>query len=69
MLTEFCRKLGAPPPQAVLMAKQLLKRTEQLALERKQSREECLTYLLRLIAEGQGGRVASDFDPPDRKSE
>jgi len=53
----------------VLMAKQLLKRTEQLALERKQSREECLTYLLRLIAEGQGGRVASDFDPPDRKSE
>jgi len=64
-LTEYCRKLGAPAGQAETMAGQILKRATQLALERKQSREEALAYLLRLVAQGRTGEVPKEFQPPD----
>ena len=67
-LTELCRKLGAEPQQAGVMAQQLLKRADQLAVERKQSREECMTYLLRLVVQGSAGQVPPAFSSESDKS-
>jgi hypothetical protein len=63
-LTEYCRRLGAPPEQAVIMARQLLKRAGQLAQERKLTREEAMAYLLRLVAQGNTGQVPEEFKTP-----
>ena len=68
-LTEYCRKLGASPAQAEAMARQLLKRADQLAVERKQSREECMAYLLRLMVQGNAGQVPPEFERRNEKSE
>jgi hypothetical protein len=67
-LTEYCRKLGAPAGQAEIMAGQILKRASQLAVERKQSREEAMAYLLRLVAQGSTGEVPGEFQPPDNQA-
>ncbi len=67
-LTEYCRKLGASPQQAGAMARQLLKRADQLAAERNQTREECMAYLLRLVAQGSAGQVPPEFNPGGEKS-
>ena len=63
-LTEFCGKLGAPPEQAAAMARQLMKRADQLAAERSQSREEAMAYLLRLVIQGRSGDIPKEFQPP-----
>jgi hypothetical protein len=68
-LVEFCRKLGASPQQADTMARQLLKRAEQLAIERKQSREEAMAYLLKLVTQGNAGLVPPEFSSEGGKSE
>jgi hypothetical protein len=62
-LAEVCRRLGAPPQQAETMARQLLKRADQLALERNQSREAALDYLLRLVMKGSVGELPPEFTP------
>ena len=64
-LVGLCEKLGAPPPQAEAMAKQLLKRADQLAIERKKTREECMAYLLRLLIQGNAGVVPPEFSAGD----
>lgn len=61
-LTEFCLRLGAPPQQAGTMARQLLKRADQLAAERNQSREVAMDYLLRLVMKGSAGELPPGFD-------
>ena len=63
-LTEYCRRLGAPPAQAEAMARQLLKRADQLAAERGQPREVAMAYLLRLVAQGRLGQVPAEFQAP-----
>lgn len=63
-LTASCARLGASPAQAGTMARQLLKRADQLAAERKQSREEALAYLLALVMQGRSGEVPHEFKPP-----
>jgi hypothetical protein len=63
-LTGLCGKLGAPPEQAKAMARQLMKRAEQLMVVRGQTREEVMTYLLRLVVEGRSGDVPKEFQPP-----
>ena len=68
-LTEYCRALGAATRQAETMARQLLKRAEQLAVERKQSREEAMAYLLRLVAQGKSGQVPPELNPSADNSE
>ena len=68
-LTKYCRTLGASTLQAETMARQLLKRTEQLAVERNQSREEAMAYLLRLVAQGKSGQVPPEFNPGAGESE
>lgn len=46
------------------MAKQLMKRADQLAIQRGQSREEAMAYLLQLVVQGHGGEVPKEFRPP-----
>lgn len=63
-LTRVCRGLGAPPEQAEVMARQLIKRADQLVIERGQTREEVMAYLLRLVVQGRSGEVPPEFQPP-----
>ena len=63
-LAALCVKLGAPPAQASVMAAQLLKRAEQLAVERGSPREVELKRLLDLVIKGRAGEVPKDFLPP-----
>lgn len=66
-LTAICTRLGAPPTQAGVMARQLLKRADQLATERSQTREEALAYLLGLVVQGRSGEVPPEFKPPESR--
>lgn len=63
-LTELCRSWGAATPQAEAMARQLMKRADQLAAERGQTREAAMAYLLRLAVQGRNGEVPPEFQPP-----
>jgi hypothetical protein len=64
-LTSLCERLGAPPPQARTMAAQLLKRAEQLAVERGVSRESALRGLLEMVVKGRAGEVPAAFARPE----
>lgn len=46
------------------MAKQLLKRAEQLSAERGITRETALAQLLQILVEGRQGNVPPEFRPP-----
>ncbi len=63
-LTKLCRNLGADATQADAMARQLIKRADQLVSERGQTREAAMEYLLRLVVQGRGGDVPKEFQPP-----
>ncbi len=63
-LTRLCGGLGATPVQAEAMARQLIKRADQLVAERGQTREEVMAYLLRLVVQGRNGEVPKEFQPP-----
>lgn len=63
-LTALCQRLGADAVQAETMARQLLKRAEQLAAERHSTRETELKRLLDLLVKGRAGEVPSNFTPP-----
>jgi hypothetical protein len=63
-LTKLCRSLGASPEQAGAMARQLIKRADQLVADRQQTREEAMAYLLRLVVQGRSGEVPPEFQPP-----
>ena len=57
-------QLGSLPLQAKTMARQLLKRADQIAAERKIPREEAMTQLLQILVEGRQGNVPPAFKPP-----
>jgi hypothetical protein len=63
-LTKLCRGLGAAAEQADAMARQLIKRADQLVAERGQTREAAMAYLLRLVVQGRSGEVPPEFQPP-----
>ena len=63
-LTRLCEQWGAPRAQAETMATQLLKRAEQLAVERAITREAALKGLLEVVARGRAGEVPAQFAPP-----
>ena len=67
-LRSLCERLGANPTQAATMAAQLLKRADQLALERGISRETAMKHLLDLVVKGRSGEVPEGFKPPDNAS-
>ena len=63
-LTQLCERLGASPAQAATMAAQLLKRADQLAVERGITRDVALQGLLDVVIKGRAGEVPSRFAPP-----
>jgi hypothetical protein len=64
-LTALCRRLGAAnDAQAETLARQLLKRADQLAAERGLAREVALKHLLDVLVSGRRGEVPSGFGPP-----
>lgn len=54
-VTQLFQAMGAPPAQAQVMAAQLLKRADQLAIQRGTTRELELSRLLELVAKGRAG--------------
>lgn len=63
-LTQLCARLGADPAQAATMAAQLLKRADQLAVERSVTREQALKGLIEVVVKGRAGEVPVQFAPP-----
>lgn len=63
-LTQLCVRLGATQAQAGTMAAQLLKRADQIAVERGVSREEALRGLIEVVVKGRAGEVPPRFTPP-----
>lgn len=69
-LTQLCRRLGAETDaQADTMARQLLKRAEQLATERGIPREAAMQHLLSVLVHGRRGEVPPGFSAPPAESE
>jgi hypothetical protein len=54
-MTQLCVRLGATDAQATTMAAQLLKRAEQLAVERGIDRVAALNHLITLVVNGRNG--------------
>jgi hypothetical protein len=63
-LTQLCERLGANPQQARTMATQLIKRADQIAIERGIAREVALRELLEVVVKGRAGEVPARFAPP-----
>ena len=65
-VTRLCQKWGASAEQAKVMARQLIKRADQLAVERQWSRVEAMAHLLTLVAKGSQGETPPGFSggPP-----
>jgi hypothetical protein len=71
-LAAALERMGAPAPQARTMARQLLKRAEQIAAERDIAPVEALAYLLKLTQSGREGEVDPEAfahrpSPPEEK--
>jgi hypothetical protein len=64
-LALLCQRLGATPTQADTMAAQLLKRADQLVVERGVTREAALKGLLEVLVKGRAGEVPPQFAPPN----
>ncbi len=58
---RLCQRWGASEAQARVMAKQLLKRADQLAAERGWTRVEAMAHLLTLVAKGSQGETTPEF--------
>lgn len=68
-LTQLCRRLGAATEvQAETMARQLMKRADQLAAERGIGREVAMEHLLSVLVHGRAGQMPPGFGPPDGPS-
>jgi hypothetical protein len=68
-ITELCTKLGATPEQAATMARQLIKRADQISVERGIPREQAMTQLLQILVQGRQGTVPAAYQPPAASSE
>ena len=68
-ITELCTKLGAAPEQAATMARQLVKRADQICAERGIPREAAMAQLLEILVQGRQGNVPPEFKPPAPASE
>ena len=63
-ITALCVRLGAAPAQADTMARQLVKRADQIAAERGIRREAAMAQLLEILVQGRQGGVPAAFKPP-----
>ena len=64
-LTELCRRLGAEPAPAAVMAAQLQKRADQMAAERGVTRVAAMEYLLGVMVKARQGEAPA-ADAPGR---
>ncbi len=51
------------------MARQLVKRADQIAAERGIPREAAMKQLLQILVQGRQGNVPAEFKPPAPRSE
>jgi hypothetical protein len=63
-LTTLCARLGATAAQAPTMARQLLKRADQLAAERGIERTTALAQLIEVVIRGRHGEPPPPADTP-----
>ncbi|MCC5834090.1 MAG: hypothetical protein JJU20_05095 [Opitutales bacterium] len=56
-LEELCQRLGADAGQARRMAAQMIKRSQQIAVERGIERTEAMRELIELLIKGRNGEV------------
>jgi hypothetical protein len=68
-ITELCVRLGATPALAATMARQLVKRADQISADRGITREAAMAQLLKILVEGRQGKVPAEFKPPAGNSE
>ena len=68
-LSKVFENLGAQSTQALTMARQVLRRADQLAEEKNISRIDSLERLMRLCVRGFQGEISPDFTPTRKKSE
>lgn len=61
-IAALCTRLGAPPAQADAMARQLIKRCDQLVESRGWSRVQAMQYLLELLTKGAQGETPAGFE-------
>ncbi|MDP1581770.1 MAG: hypothetical protein Q8M02_16010 [Candidatus Didemnitutus sp.] len=67
-LTLLCERFGAPTrAQAEVMARQLIKRADQLVVARNLTREAALQHLLSVLTHARRGEVLPGFTPPPSK--
>lgn len=67
-VTRLCRSMGADEAQAQRMAEQLLKRADQIAVDRGCDRVQAMQYLLSLTMKGAQGEAPAGFEggePPE----
>ena len=57
MLTQVFVNLGSTDAQALVMAKQMLKRADQLANEKNWERSDALDHLMKVLMAGREGSV------------
>lgn len=62
-LTALCQRLGAEAKPAATMAAQLLKRADQLVIERGMERMAALSYLIELMVKARNGESPPQFPP------
>jgi hypothetical protein len=56
-------RLGAAAGPAETMARQLMKRADQLARDRGVSCDEAMAQLLQILVQGRQGNVPAEFKP------
>ena len=61
-LAKTLTSMGCPENKSTEMAKQLTKRSKQLAKERNHSHEEAMAYLLTLMKQGWAAQKKNDAD-------
>ncbi len=68
---RLCRSFGADEAQAETMARQLMKRADQIAEQRNCDRTEAMAYLLEITLKGARGEAPPGFEggePPQSKT-
>lgn len=62
LLAKVFENLGSNQAQALTMAKQMLKRADQLAEEKSIERSEALEHLMRVVIAGRKGEACPPID-------
>ncbi|GAB5559179.1 MAG: hypothetical protein SynsKO_08260 [Synoicihabitans sp.] len=61
-VARLCRSLGADETRAKVMAEQLIKRADQIAVERNCDRLQAMQYLISLTLQGAQGETPPGFE-------